>query len=442
MKLATDLEKSYHHYRKFKPLSILAMIALVIQSGLLFIALFEPGLRYKISKPAAESLDSRQFIQTLEAITGGYLRQNNALQVFSNGENYYPAEVAAIRGAKRTVNIEAYIFNDGDVTDQVMSALIDRARNGVKVNLLIDAVGSSKYPSDKLKHLTDAGGRYAFYHALSWYSWPRYNNRTHRELTIVDGSTGFIGGAGYADHWLHPTDNKPRWRDTMVRVQGLAVAGLQATFAENWLESSGQIITGTEYFPFDQPPPVQGSSLGMVVRSSPTTGRSTEARVLFQTLIANASHRIYITTPYFLPDSSLRDELVRAVQRHVEVRILVPGQGSDHAVTRSSSRHLYGDLLQAGAKIFEYQPTMIHAKILLIDSIWAVVGSTNMDSRSFGINDEVNLAVLDKAFVQRLEADYETDLSKARSISYEEWKHRPLLERGHELFGSLIERQQ
>jgi cardiolipin synthase len=291
-----------------------------------------------------------------------------------------------------------------------------------------------------LRPITDAGGRAAWYNSVRWYSWPAINSRTHRELLIIDGRTGFIGGSGWADHWLRGEKDNPRWRDTMVRVSGDVVTGLQGTFSENWLEATGEILTGREYFPMAPP---TGSDKALVVQSAPSSGRSTEARVLFQTLLASAQDRIWITTPYFLPDSGIRNELIRAIkERHVEVKIVVPGHKSDHALTRNSSRGLYGDLLQNGARIFEYQPSMIHAKTLMVDSLWAVVGSTNMDSRSFNINDEVNLAVADSGLARRLEQDFQKDVSQSREITYEQWKRRPMIERVHEWFGSLYQRQQ
>jgi cardiolipin synthase len=225
----------------------------------------------------------------------------------------------------------------------------------------------------------------------------------------------------------------------VVRVEGEAVPNLQATFAENWLAASGELLVGDAYFPeIDCPHP----TTTLVINSTPTVGGSTRARVLFQLLLASATKSISITTPYFLPDKSLMHELCGAVERGVKVRILVPGRKSDHMVTRSTSRGGYGPLLKAGADVYEYHPSMIHAKILCVDGLWAVVGSTNFDNRSFGINDEVNLAVRDAAVALRLENDMATDLQQSRKVSLEEWRHRPVSERATELLGWVFERQQ
>jgi cardiolipin synthase len=224
---------------------------------------------------------------------------------------------------------------------------------------------------------------------VSSYNWPRANNRTHRELIVIDGQVAFIGGAGVADQWWPGIKKQAPWRDTMFKVTGDAVRFLQSSFIENWLESSGEILAGKKYF---AAPKNTDGAVSMVVDSSPSQGGSSRARILFQTLVASAGKSLKITTPYFLPDRSLITELVRAIEeRNVQLQILLPGRHSDHGMTRSSSRATYGDLLKAGAEIYEYQPAMIHAKTMIVDDLWCVVGSTNMDYRSFGWNDEVNL---------------------------------------------------
>jgi cardiolipin synthase len=425
--------------RNFKVISVLALIALVIQTGLLVLALFSPGLPYKVSKGPPDNLRSDRVVQTLEALTGAHLYFWSKLDVLTNGDQFYKAELDAIRGAQRSINLEVYIFQTGDIGRQFIDALTERARAGVQVKVLIDAIGALTLTKAPFQQLIAAGGEVEWYHPLRLTTWPRINNRTHRELLIVDGHIGFIGGAGVADHWYKDQPDEPRWRDTMVRVEGDAVTGLQAVFAENWLESSGEIIIGQAYFPFTQ---AAVRTTALVVGSSPSVGQSTKARVLFQTLLAAASKSIYITTPYFLPDTSARTELIRAVERGVDVKIVVPGKHSDHLLTRRSSRRLYGPLLKAGARIYEYQSSMIHTKTLVVDSIWSVVGTTNFDSRSFLLNDEVNLAVMDAEFAARIEQDFERDMSQSREITYEQWVHRPWLERAHEQLGSLLERQQ
>lgn len=427
-------------FDRFRMLRIVAVVCMVAIATLILAGLFAPGLHYSLASLPAASVDSPVFLNELEPLVNSKVTRNNQIEVIENGENFYAAELQAMREARHSINVEAYIFHEGQVTGDVLAVLVDRARAGVHVNLVIDAVGSLSTRKRYFKQLKNAGGHIEWYHPLRLHSWFTANNRTHREITIVDGSIAFVGGAGYADWWRFAKKNKPRWRDTMVRVEGDAVRALQGTFVENWLEASGQIIDGTDYFP--QINVHAGPATALAVSSTPSSGGSTRSRVLFQTLIAAARKSIYITTPYFLPDTSMREELLRAKQRGVLINIIVPGKHDDHALTRSSGRSAYGALLKAGADIYEYEPTMIHAKIAVVDELWSVVGSTNLDNRSFGINDEVNLAILDPSIATRLIRDFEEDASHSRHVTLKEWESRSLFERAMEGFGWLLERQQ
>jgi cardiolipin synthase len=421
---------------------VVAVIAIVVLSFLLFLALFEPGLAYKVATPQPAPLDSEDFMRVLGAATDARVTRRNRVEVFTNGESYYPASLEAIRAARESVHLEAYIFQRGRVAREYVEALTERARAGVEVRLVLDALGCLTTWDSYLKPLTDAGGRVAWYNGLRWYTLARINNRTHREIVVVDGRVAFTGGAGIADHWRYPPKkDRPRWRDTLFRVEGEAVAHLQATFAENWLEASGEILSDPKYFPPCDT--AEGHLPSLVVNSSPSAGRSTRARILFQMLLAASRESVLITTPYFLPDRSARAELVRAIrERGVKVHVITPGKGTDHAITRSASRRLYGDLLEAGAQIYEYQPTMIHAKTLVIDGKWSVVGTTNFDNRSFGLNDEVNLAAFDEELSARIAEDFQRDVAESKLITYEQWRRRSVFDRTYEFFGWLFERQQ
>ena len=419
---------------------VLATIAIAFLALVLFLALFEPGLRYKISPAASARIISDDFQRVLAALADAQVHHTNHIEVLTNGECFYDEELSAIGQAKHSVNIEAYIFRKGEIAQRFIGALAERARAGVRVNLVVDAIGSFATWRSLYRELLDAGGRVAWYHPIKWYTLPRINNRTHRELIVVDGEIAFLGGAGIADHWYKGIRGHSRWRDTMFRVEGPAVMALQSTFAENWLESSGELLTDPGFFPACT---ARGSSIAMVVNSSPTVGSSTRARMLFQVLLAAAEKSIHITTPYFLPDKSARDEMVRAMkERGVELILVTPGSHSDQSLTRTSSRRLYGELLRNGARVFEYTPSMIHTKVMIIDSLWNVVGSTNFDNRSFGLNDEVNLAACDELLSARLEEDFQLDIANSREVTYESWKRRSILERSQEWLGWLLERQQ
>ncbi|HEX6182353.1 MAG TPA: phospholipase D-like domain-containing protein [Pyrinomonadaceae bacterium] len=420
---------------------VIAVGSVAVVAFMLVLALFTPGIAYKVSGAGSLDLDSEGFLRMVEAITDAQVRRPSAVEVLTNGEVYFEAELEAIARAQHSVNLEAYIFQRGEVADRFVRALAERARAGVEVRLVLDAVGSFASWQSYFKELTDAGGRVGWYHPLRWHTWPRFNNRTHRELIIVDGRVGFVGGSGVADHWLKPQGKgQRRWRDTMFRVEGDLVLGLQATFVENWLEASGEVLAGDDFFP--RLGDVEGGTSGFVVNSSPTSGGSTRVRILYQTLLAAARESVLITTPYFLPDRSARRELVRALGRGVRVEIVTPGVHSDHLLTRTSSRRLYGDLLKAGARVYEYRPGMLHAKTMVVDGAWAVVGTTNFDNRSFGLNDEVNIAAFDHKLSARIAEDFARDRAESREMSYEEWRGRPLWERAYEQLGRLLERQQ
>jgi cardiolipin synthase A/B len=423
-------------------LFVVQWLAIAFLGLMLFLALFEPPLPYRLTPSGWSALSSPEFRRTLAALAGSEVRDGNRVEVLTNAAAYYEAELAAISQARHSINLEAYIFQKGRVARRFVDALAERARAGVQVRVVLDAVGCFATWASYLGELTAAGGQMAFYHPIRWHTLPRINNRTHRELIVIDGLVGFVGGSGFADHWLYPHGRgglKPAWRDSMFRVEGPVVTDLQAVFVENWLESSGELLADPAFFPAGSP---LGTSPAFVVGSSPTTGGSTRARMLFQGLLAAARKSIHITTPYFLPDASARAELVRAIARGVEVTILLPGRHSDHLLTRRSSRRLFGALLRAGASIFEFQPAMIHAKVLVVDGAWSVVGSTNFDNRSFGINDEINLVAFDPRLAERLDEDFARDLAASRRVTYRKWYRRPMFERLHEWLGALLERQQ
>ena len=419
---------------------VLGVIALAFLAAVLLSGLFGPVPDYRIV--GAETLppnDTPGFLHSLESLADAVQSRHGRYEVYTDGPGFYSAELAAIRAARRSINLEAYIFQRGQIARQFVDALTERARAGVQVRVNLDFFGSLGTHSSYLRPLTDAGGHVLWYNSPAWYRLTRLDNRTHRELLIVDGEIGFLGGAGIADHWYTGVHGHPRWRDTVVRVEGDAVPNLQATFAENWLAARGELLVGDAFFPAIS---CEHETIAFVINSTPTSGGCTRARILFQLLLASARRSITITTPYFLPDKSLTQELCHAVRRGVRVCILTPGRKSDHLLTRSTSRGGYGPLLRVGAEIHEYEAAMIHAKVLTVDDLWTVVGSTNFDNRSFGINDEVNLAIRSAELAARMAADFDTDLSLSRSISLDEWRHRPVTERAPELLGWIFQRQQ
>ena len=422
---------------------LLSVAAVVVVAVLVFLVLFERGLPYRV-QPCLERVDSREFVNYLSAVLNARLFTVHEVEVLSSGAATFAAELAAIRGARRSIHFESYLFRRGRVAREMLAALEERARAGVRVRLIADRYGSLFTPRRYFAALERAGGEMHWYQPLAWYTLKRLNNRTHRDLLVVDGEVGFVGGIGVADYWVGPPGRGRPWRDTMVRVTGDLVKGLQTSFAENWLEASGEIL-GEEDFavPREQPPevPPPGSGLALVVTSTPSEGRSTRARVLFQVLIASARQSIRIASPYFVPDRSLCRELVRAARRGVAVTVLVPGAWNNHPITRLASRRRYGMLLEGGVAIHEYQPAMMHAKIMIVDHAWSVVGSTNFDNRSLALNDEVNVALLQRDLAARLEADFAADLAASVPVRIDDWRRRSLSERAAATLVRVLERQ-
>ena len=412
------------------------IIGLAFLIWLLLVFLFTPRIDYRVTTPLRPESDA--FLHVIQATCQATMHRHNRVQVLTNGAQFYPAMRDAILQAQASVNMEAYIFAPGEAADMLIDAMVARARAGVEVRLVLDAIGSALMGGESARRLRDSGCHVRFYQPLKWYRLARINNRTHRELLIVDGRIAFTGGAGVADWWLKPVDGTPAWRDTMARIEGPIAASLQGVFAENWLECGGEILSSSRDWPPLEP---AGSTEAMLVKSSPSD-RATSSRVVFQMLIEGAVSEIDISTPYFLPDRALRHALIRAARRGVRVRVVVPGKRTDQGLVRLASRRMYGELLSSGVKIFEYRSAMTHVKALLIDGTWAVIGTTNVDNRSFEHNDEVNVAFREGAIVERLNRDFESDLAASDEITSEEWNRRSWLEKLAGPVGWLLERQQ
>ena len=404
---------------------------------LILVFLFTPGIPYHLT--TRTSVHHKDFLYTIQSTCQAALHHRNRVTIFTDGPAFYPAMLEAIRGAKRSINMECYIFQHGEVANAFIDALSERARNGVNVTIVVDAIGSLSLWGRPVSRLRAAGCRIASYQAIRWYSVHRLNNRTHRELLVVDGAVAFVGGAGVADWWMTPQKRRRRpWRDTMARVEGPVVAAIQGVTAENWLECCGEILTGPDYFPEIAP---CGDTTAFVIKSSPSD-RATTSRVAFQLLLEGADHTVRISTPYFLPDAALRQALLRIAGRGVEIRVIVPGRHTDQHWVRLASRRMWGPLLEAGIRIFEFDTAMMHAKVLLVDDLWAVLGTTNLDNRSFEHNDEDNIAMRDPGVAARLLADYERDIAASEEVTLDAWRRRPIWEKIAGPFVWILERQQ
>lgn len=418
------------------PLLLLTMLGGAFAVWLIIVALFTPHLPYHIETDVDATSD--HLVQMLEASLQTKMTDGNAVDVFTNGGQFYPAMLEAIRTATKSVNLECYIFEPGVIGRQFIDALSDGAARGVRVTVVLDAIGSFGTWRQLSGPLRAAGCRVHRYQRITWYRLARLNNRTHREILVVDGRVAFAGGAGIADRWARPYKGKPAWRDTMLRFQGPVVSAIQGIFAENWLECRGEILTGPEtYAPHDK----RGTTSAFATRSSPSD-RATSSRVLFQTLVESANTRVIIGTPYFLPDKAFRRALIRTAERGVDICVIVPGPDTDQQWVRLASRRMYGPMLEAGLRIYEYHPGMTHAKYLLVDDIWVSIGTTNLDNRSFEHNDEINVVIRDRGVNRRLREDADADMAHAREVTRAGWERRPVWEKLVGAVAWILERQQ
>lgn len=387
--------------------------------------------------PGHYGVDDPQFLRTLGSLFGPPLTGGNSAQDFQNGDEIFPAMLAAIRGAQRSICFESYIYWSGTVGQEFADALSERARAGVAVHVILDWVGSGRMDADLLKEMDDAGVELERYRPLRWYNVARTNNRTHRKLLVVDGRIGFTGGVGIADQWRGGARGPEEWRDSHYRLEGPAVAQMQAAFMDNWIETRQAVLDGADYFP---PIPAAGPVTAQVFHSSKGEG-SESLRLMYLLSIAAARHRILIANSYFVPDDLSVAELVAARERGVEVRIIVPGEHIDTQLVRHASHSRWRLLLAAGVEIFEYQPTMFHCKYMVVDGLWTTVGSTNFDNRSFRLNDEANANVYDREFAEEQERVFAADRERSRRVTLEQFDERPLTEKVVDHLAGLLRAQ-
>jgi cardiolipin synthase len=408
---------------------VILLVAALVIAALLLLAQDQQTLQIHSAR-GAEDADHAAY---LAALVGGDVRGGNQYDVLTNGDQFFPAMLDAIRGATRRITFETYIYDTGEMANQFTQALEEAARRGVRVQLVVDAVGASSMDDQHLERLQRAGCRIAQFNAPTWYSLEELNYRTHRKLLVVDGEIGFTGGAGVSDHWIGNAQDAEHWRDTQFRIRGPIVRLLEAAFYENFIETAGEIT------PELDPPPVQANDEGgsFLVRSSPTGG-SNDLKRLYLLAIASARRTLDITTPYFVTDESSNWALAKAVERGVKVRILMEGHETDAIPVKYASRAIYEHLLELGIELYEYQPTMMHTKALVVDGIWSMFGSANFDNRSLELNDELNVAVSSRALASRLLQDFEQDLQRSKRIRLEEWRARPRLDRVRERFWSFF----
>ena len=403
---------------------------LVIVGALLAIA--QDQLTLKIQ--SAHAAEDHEFPSYVAALLGVHPTGGNSYTVLTNGDQIFPSMLAAVNAAQRRISFETYIYTEGTIGKQFTDAFIAAARRGVQVQLVVDAMGSNKIPKEWQESLRAAGVKIGEFGQAKWYSLEELNYRTHRKILTIDGRVAFTGGVGLDDQWAGNAQDPQHWRDTMVRFEGPVARLMEGAFQENFIETLGPVT------PIVDPPPqipAEPLDAAMVLRSSPTGG-SNDLKRLYLLSIAAARRTLDICTPYFVTDESSDWALAEARRRGVRIRILVEGDLTDAKPVKYASRDAYERLLGLGIEIYEYQPTMMHAKATIVDGVWSMVGSANFDNRSLELNDEMNVAVSDRSLASRLTQDFEQDLRLARRLDLAAWRQRPFLEKAREHFWSYF----
>lgn len=409
-------------------------VVLALIAALIYVNLGTGERRVTHEIPHLYPVDDPQFFRAMGMLLGPGIVQGNRVDALHNGDNIFPAMLEAIRGARQTVLFETFIYWSGEIGDEFADALSDRARAGVKVHVLMDWLGCLKVEDKLVDRMKEAGVEVHRFHPLRWYNLGRINNRTHRKLLIVDGRIGFTGGVGIAPPWTGNAQDEDHWRDSHFRVEGPVVAQMQGVMLSNWSKATGRILHGPDYFPS---PRESGDQPAQMFHSSPSGG-SESMQLMYLIAITAAVKSIDISSAYFVPDEMARIALVAALQRGVRVRVITPGRKTDQQTVRHASRALWGELLEAGAEIHVYQPTMYHCKLVIVDGLLASVGSTNFDPRSFHLNDEANLNVYHRQFASELTRVFEEDLKRCKRVTLQEWQSRPALEKMRERTAALL----
>lgn len=380
------------------------------------------------------ALEDPRFLHELGVLLGPPFIAGNRHQVLQNGDEIFPAMLGAIRNARTSITFESYIYWSGDIGRDFASSLVERARNGVKVHVLLDWVGSAKMDDALIDAMKTAGVQVRKFHPPHWSHLGRLNNRTHRKILVVDGRIAFTGGVGIAPPWSGHAQDPDHWRDTHFQVEGPVVAQMQAVFLDNWIKVTGDVLYGPDYFPPLKP---AGQGHAQVFSSSPTGG-SESMQLMYLMAITAATRSIDLAASYFVPDELALGAMVEAMKRGVKLRFIVPGEHIDSETVRSASRAKWGPLLEAGAVIAQYQPTMFHCKVMIVDDLLVSVGSTNFDNRSFRLNDEATLNIVDATFASEQKSIFEADLRRSSLITNAAWLDRPLKEKIGERLASLF----
>lgn len=403
------------------------MAAILIALGLLAVGLMiaqdQETLMVRSPLGAAEA----GYPEYLARLLGHRMSSGDAIVVHTNGNKAFPAMLSAIATARHRISFETYIFDRGTIPDRFGDALAGAAARGVKVRVILDAIGAKPVDPALVERLEEAGVLVGWFNPVASYSLEEANYRTHRKALVIDGDTAFVGGIGIADQWNEAVDGQPMWRDTHLELRGEVALDVEAAFNENWIETGG--LVEPDLLPHDQPR--TGDARSVVVWSSPEGGANA-LKLLYLLAIGAARQSLDIQTPYFITDESTEWSLLDARRRGVRIRLLVEGDITDAKPVKFASRAIYERLMQAGIEVHEYQPAMMHTKVIVVDGMLSIAGSANFDNRSLELNDELNVAVFSRELATRLRADFESDLHRSKKLDLEEWRRRPLLIRARE----------
>jgi cardiolipin synthase len=418
---------------------IIAATAVSLTIGAVLLVLNLKGGEKSIEQSIVRLYDAqdRQFDRAMGVLLGPAIVEGNRVDVLLNGDEIFPSMLTAIRGAQTSITFESYIYWSGSIGQEFAAALADRARAGVRVHLLLDWLGSNKLDPAQFELMKHAGVVVRRFHEPVWYNLHRMNNRTHRKVLVVDGKVGYTGGVGIADAWMGNAQGPDHWRDTHFRVEGPVVAQMQAVFMDNWIKVTGEVLHGIEYFPALTR---SGEGAAQMFSSSPAGG-SESMRLMYLLAITAAAKSIHLSSAYFVPDELTTKALAAAARRGVRISIVVPGEHMDAETVQRASRASWGELLEAGIEIYQYQPTMYHCKVMIVDGLWVSVGSTNFDSRSFALNDEANLNIYDAAFASRQIEIFQQDVARSKAISLSDWQRRPLRDKVLDYLASTLRMQ-
>ncbi len=415
----------------------------VIAAGSVFGALFfvvgsQPTFVYTDAPPPP--VQSPHFTTAFATIVGAPVERGGTIVLLNNGDQFVPALLDAVNRARRTINFAVYIWSEGEFSDTLIAALAQKQREGVNVRVLLDGVGSLNVPDRDFEPLVAAGGKVQKFRTPKFGKLTRFHRRNHRRAIIIDGDIGFTGGMAVSDVWLGHAQDDDHWRDIMFKVTGPLARSLQTAFVDLWVSSSGELLTDPRNYPVEAPAAVNGVERFVHLASSPADDDQSMAYFFLLPILA-ARQSVYLAAPYYVPDRHLQDALVDKARAGVDVRLLLPGARTDNWIVRASAQARYQELLEAGVRVFEYQPTFMHAKYGVIDGSWAIIGSANLNSRSRQLDEENALGIYDPAFGAKLTETFFTDLQRAKPISLEEWQRRNPLQRLFETVSRMLDQQ-